>query len=451
MPAWLYRFGPASAALALFLAMSWLYWDGAREVYGDILRSWGVVPFRTPFLDTGFVLAAWDCTRRGWDVTSYNPCDLLHLPFIYSPFWLTASRIPLGVGDTAAVGWALDLLFIASLCLLPPPQRFGELMLVLAATVSTMVVFALERANADILLFMLALATGLLAGRGPIARIIGYGLALSSALLKYYPLMVLIVVFRQRIAVFAAVAAAAAVSLAVFWAAYHVEIARGLANVPTGPYNTDLFAAKNLPFLIGLLVEKAAEPSRAATALGWAVTAGLYAGLVGAALAICRRLSRLPELSAAIAELSDLERILMVIGSAVIAGCFFAGQSIGYRGIFLLLVMPGLLALSRSAAPALRILCLGTAIVVVLLMWGEGLRLALGGGFGFWLLRELGWWWSVSVMLTLVGDFLRESPILRGAAAWLGRGSGAVAVTAPEAVGQRRDRGPRGGRGPRYC
>jgi len=110
-----------------------------------------------------------------------------------------------------------------------------------------------------------------------------------------------------------------------------------------------------------------------------------------------------------------------VIGSAVIAGCFFAGQSIGYRGIFLLLVMPGLLALSRSAMRELRALCLGSAIVIVLLMWGECLRQALGGGFGFWLLRELGWWWSISVMLALVGDFLRESPVLRGASAWLTR------------------------------
>ena len=106
MPAWLCRYAPAGSALAVFLAMSWLYWDGALEVYSDILRSWGIVPFQIPFLDIGFVLAAWDCTRRGWDVISYNPCDLLHLPFNYSPFWLTASGVPLGVRATAAVGLA---------------------------------------------------------------------------------------------------------------------------------------------------------------------------------------------------------------------------------------------------------------------------------------------------------------------------------------------------------
>jgi hypothetical protein len=124
------------------------------------------------------------------------------------------------------------------------------------------------------------------------------------------------------------------------------------------------------------------------------------------------------ELPAAVAELSGLDRTLMVIGSAIIAGCFFAGQSIGYRGVFLLLLLPGLLALSRSAASGLRVLCLGSAIVIVLLMWGECLRLALGGGFGFWLLRELGWWWSVTIMLALVANFLGESPVLSRRWSW---------------------------------
>jgi hypothetical protein len=421
MPAWLCRFVPAGSALAIFLAMSWLFRQGHRELYDDILRSWGIVPFQFPFLDISGWLAAWECARQGIDVVSFDPCDMLSRGYGSSPLWLAAAGVPLGVANTTAVGWALDMVFIASLSLLPPPQRLVELLLVLAATLSTMVVFALERANADVVLFLLALAAGCLAERGPAARMIGYGLALLAALLKYYPIMVLIFFFRERIAVFAVVALAAAGSLAAFWAVYHVEIVRGWAEISTGPYNTDLFAAKNLPFLIGLLVENAAASSRFGAAVGWVVTAGLYGGLAGAALAICRRLSRFAELRAAIAELPDGERVLMVIGSAVIAGCFFAGQSIGYRGIFLLLVMPGLLALSRSGAPKLRALCLGSAIVIVLLMWGECLRQAVDGGFGFWLLRELGWWWSVSVMLALVADFLRESPALRGASAWFGR------------------------------
>jgi hypothetical protein len=88
----------------------------------------------------------------------------------------------------------------------------------------------------------------------------------------------------------------------------------------------------------------------------------------------------------------------------------------------------------------LRVFCLGSAIVIVLLMWGECLRRALDGGFGFWLLRELGWWWSVSVMLALVVDFLRRSPVLKAASVWLGR----QAVRSP-CAGVRHDCPMRGG------
>jgi hypothetical protein len=111
----------------------------------------------------------------------------------------------------------------------------------------------------------------------------------------------------------------------------------------------------------------------------------------------------------------------------VIAGCFFAGQSVGYRGVFFLLAIPGLLAISRTSSRDIRNLGLGTCVVIVLLMWGECFRLALyralerpgapemlaGLKILFWLLRELGWWWTISVLLTVLADFLRNSPIVR--------------------------------------
>jgi hypothetical protein len=76
-----------------------------------------------------------------------------------------------------------------SLGLLPPATRPLELTLVLLATMSTMVVFALERANTDVLLFMLALSAVFLAEGRLAARLLGYCVALLAALLKYYPIM----------------------------------------------------------------------------------------------------------------------------------------------------------------------------------------------------------------------------------------------------------------------
>jgi len=412
---WCCRFAPAAVALAILLAMSLLYRHNHSEVYYSILRNWGIEPFRFPFVDIGGALAGWECARQGIDIVLYNPCDVLGRGYNYSPIWFAAADIPLNVRDRPVVGWVLDLLFITSLTLLPPAEKWFELILTVAATSSTMVVFALERANPDVFLFLMALATGLLVQGRAEFRLLGYGIALLAGLIKYYPIMALVIICRERVAFFAVLALTIIVIIGVFWWVYHDDILRGLPTIASGPYNTDLFAAKNLPFLIGMIVEEAAAPSHGAAVVAWAVAVGLYAGSVGGLLVICRRLLWMPELSTATALLSARERILMVIGSAVIVGCFFAGQSIGYRGVYLLLVLPGLTALARLASGVLRPLCLATAIVIVFLMWGECLRHALGGGFGFWLLRELCWWWSVAVMLAVVADFLRAAPIVDAA------------------------------------
>jgi hypothetical protein len=443
MRAWAYRFCAAGSVLALFLGLSCLYAYGNRGLYEDLLRVYGIVPFHFPFIDISGSLAAWECARQGIDVILSNPCDALKRGYTYSPIWMAAAAVPLGVNDTIAVGWALDLLFIASLSLLPSPRRPLELALVLAATLSTMVVFALERANPDILLFMMLLAAGLCAQcRSPL-RLVGYSAALLAALIKYYPVMALVVVLRERPRVVLGIALAVAAVLALFVAEYHAEIAKGWPHIPRGPYHTDLFGAQNLPAALSLAVEDAVRPPSAAALAAGITRIGLYAVLICAAIAICRRLLRWCELRAALATLTPLERQLLVIGSAVIVGCFFAGQSIGYRGIFLLLVMPGLLAVSRVPLRRCRALGLGAAIVVVLLMWGECFRINLHAALQrieasetvagamrlqFWFWRELGWWWIVSVMLAILADFVGEAPILRGTAALLARSFSVVRV-----------------------
>jgi len=418
-----YRLAAPLAALVCFLSLSWLYGWGNHALYENILRWYGVVPFRFPFVDISGSLAAWECARQGVDVILSDPCDVLHRGYNYSPLWMAAAPIPLGVSDRVPVGWCLDLLFIASLGLLPPPRRPVELMIVLAATLSTMVVFALERANPDILLFVLALMAGLLAVCRLPLRLLGYCLALVAALLKYYPIMVLIIVFRERASRFIATSIVIAGALAVFCVVYHGEIARGLPTITRGPYNTDLFAAKNLPFLLGEVVGGVAGPWSWAPLVQPVFAGAVYATLVGICIVICLRLLGYGEFSSTLASLSELERIFLATGSAVIVGCFFAGQSIGYRGVFLLMVIPGLLAISRVSNRHLRNLGVGTCVVIVLLMWGECFRLVLAseGKILFWLIRELGWWWAISVMLAVICNFIWEAPIVRAMASDLHR------------------------------
>jgi len=431
-----YRYAATGVALLLFLFLSVLYVFDSRNLYANIFRWYGFLPYRSPFLDATAWLAVWECARQGIDVISANPCDVLQRGYGASPLWIAASLIPLGVRDTGAVGWILDLVFLVSLSLLPAPRCASELLITLAATLSTMVVFALERANPDVLVFLMTLTAGILAECGLFTRMLGYSVALVAALLKYYPIMALVIVFREGVLIFAAVSTLILCCLGMFFAEYHNEIARGLPFIARGAYNADLFGAKNLPFLLGEAAGSSAEPSSWASAVQCLVSAGIYAILLGCSVGICGRLLAVRELRDALGVLAGRERLFLVIGSAVIAGCFFAGQSTGYRGVIFLLTIPGLLALSRTSCRSIRKLSRGTAVIIVLVMWSECFRRMLDRSLDtqavsemlvgylkilFWLFRELAWWWIISVMLAVLVDFVSASPIGRRLSTRFGR------------------------------
>jgi hypothetical protein len=436
-----YKFAAPVSALLVFFALSLLYLYGDRGSYFALLEYWGIEPFRFPFLDISGSLAAWECARQGIDVIVADPCDVLQRSYSYSPIWMSWSAIPLGVSDTAAVGWFSGLLFLLSLGILPRPRRPFELILTVVATLSTAVVFAVERANPDILLFILALATALSAEGGLGMRLIGYAVAVLSGLVKYYPFVTLVMVVEERIPVFLSVSIAVVMSLAIFGVAYHDEIVRTLPYIPRGTYIEGMFGAKNVPLQLADVAQAAFGES---AALGNVLAAAFLAFLIAGMVAICRRFTVDGQLSAAMTALADRERSLLVLGSALICGCFFAGQNVWYRAIFLLLVLPGLFAVAR-AAPARRgrNWAVGTSIATVFLMWEECFRFGIeralkaAGASGthtaeihflFWIFREAVWWWVVAILSAILVEFLRRSAVVREAMSWFRRSGGRALV-----------------------
>jgi hypothetical protein len=436
-----YKFAAPVSALLVFFALSLLYLYGDRGSYFALLEYWGIEPFRFPFLDISGSLAAWECARQGIDVIVADPCDVLQRSYSYSPIWMSWSGIPLGVSDTAAVGWFSGLLFLLSLGILPRPRRPFELILTVVATLSTAVVFAVERANPDILLFILALATALSAEGGLGMRLIGYAVAVLSGLVKYYPFVTLVMVVEERIPVFLSVSIAVVMSLAIFGVAYHDEIVRTLPYIPRGTYIEGMFGAKNVPLQLADVAQAAFGES---AALGNVLAATFLAFLIAGIVVICRRFTVDGQLSAAMTALADRERSLLVLGSALICGCFFAGQNVWYRAIFLLLALPGLFAVAR-AAPARRgrNWAVGTSIATVFLMWEECFRFGIeralkaAGASGthtaeihflFWIFREAVWWWVVAILSAILVEFLRRSAVAREATSWFRRSGGRALV-----------------------
>jgi hypothetical protein len=415
------------AALFVFLLLSLLYVLGAGAAYATIVTRWGVepFPFGITFGDMQGLLAAWECHRLGVDVVVSDPCDILHRPFNYSPLWLIASPLGLEIGATKAAGWLCGLAFLLCLFLLPPPRRPRELPVIVLATLSTMVAFAIERGNPDLMIFMLALGAGNLALRSSRVRLLAYGVGLFAGLLKYYPLTLLALTVRERASTFFLVNLAALCLMVAFATVYHSEIERGLPTIASGIYYGDMFAAKNLPFGIAETVLGATADAFPRHMLALA----LYALLLLFCAANSARLISRPALRQALAKLAPEESIFLAIGGILVIGCFFAGQNVGYRGIFLLLALPGLLAVARCAEDkATQRLTEFASQVIVLLMWGEFFRTnlisalrglefgedaVLASWLGFWLLRELAWWWSISVLVATTTSLLWQSQLGR--------------------------------------
>ncbi|HLZ66972.1 MAG TPA: hypothetical protein VKQ29_12125 [Aliidongia sp.] len=420
----LWRRLPPIAALALLGTFCGLY-SLDRAAYYEILEWVGIVPFRYPFLDSEYILAGVECWHRGIDVYANNPCDVLGRPHGYSPLWLRASFLPTSKAWTDAIGLPLAITFILSLFLLPEPRRRRDAVLLTLATVSTMTSFAVERGNVDLIMFLAAMLAALWhAGRLPVPRL-GYLPVMAAGLLKFYPLVLLILSFSEKPRRWLAINAIAGTIVLIFGWWYWPELVKMAPNIPHAVYFGDLFGAANLPYGIGQLLVSPTSPSASVAAAARYLPRTLLLLLVIDSARRAIKLSTIGAFQVSLAGLSPWNATLLVIGSALICGCFFAGQSVGYRGVHLLFVAPTLLVLAQDAKDdAWRRRWRHAVFMIVFLMWGEGIRRIFAmatEGLGasetadmlarmlFWLFRELVWWRVVTLLGAVLLRFVRSS------------------------------------------
>ena len=245
-----YRVAIPVAALSLYATLAGLWLSGSRALDFDTLRLLGVEPFSFPFLDAHAVLAAAECGRQGIDVYLSNPCDALGRPHAYSPLWLLAI-VPahLGVGATWWVGASLGVLFILSWPLVLRPRTPKELLILGSAAISPMTVYALERANNDLVVFLLVVCGGIMFTWSRPLRLFAYGPFIAGGLLKYYPFVLLVLVARESGREVLIIATATGFALGIFGVVFGADLRTALANIPTASsYFTDAFSARNLPF-----------------------------------------------------------------------------------------------------------------------------------------------------------------------------------------------------------
>jgi len=384
-----------------------------------------------PFWDTQYLLLKVTCWQRGVNVYVTNPCDLFIDPMDYSPLWLRMQFLALDRSWAVPIGIGLGTLFCLSFAALVPSARWHDQLVIGLASFSPVSVFAVERANMDIIIYLISLLTGIALANPGSVRFAGYGLLLGAGLLKFYPLVALVVVVRERLTVCLELVGASLGVIAGFSYWYYDELTAAIGNIWIGTYFTDLIGSKMLP---GGIIRIAALQPIFTLVVGadWGAT-GAKSRILGYGVAFLLILSlcalvvwtaRSAERRHSVTALPPKYGALLQIGAVLMAGCFFAGVSVGYRGIMLLLALPGLVLLSRpEVSPLLRSLSRFTVILILLAMF----RIPVTGALAahnlqvensalvalLWVSFELAWWWIVSFLLALLTSSIIESTAWR--------------------------------------
>jgi hypothetical protein len=281
-----------------------------------------------PFLDLRHLLAAGQAAQLGLNPHVSNPFDPYLRLFGFSDWWLVSGSLGLTLQDTAWLGTLLLGLTLASTVLLLQPAGWRQGAGLLLVLVSPPLLFLVNRANHDLVVFVLmSLALGCLrSGRRPV-RALAILLLAVSAVLKYFPLAAVVLLLDARTRrEFAGWVLLYGLVLVLAWPSLEEALRTASSHTPAPAW---LFAFGAPTFFRNLGLASAA-------AWGW-----LAAGLVLLAMAASWWRSAARQAAPATGEARTLEREF-ACGAVMIVGCFLHGSSYLYKMVFALWLLPWL-------------------------------------------------------------------------------------------------------------
>jgi hypothetical protein len=402
--------------VALYLALV----AGMRALRDLDIWPWlGVPSGPSIFFDARNVAAAVECSRLGHDPLVDNPCDPWGRVMFYPRVWLVLRWTGLEQRHTLLFGVVVITVFLVLLLLLLGRLSVVEGLVAAVAVCSPAVMFAVERANMDLVVFSGLALSALVWRRGSArAEFVAVGLVLLMAVAKLYPAVALLAFLPTRRRSTRVAAAGAVLVFVLYAVATREDVATISSTATQGQYYS--YGAR---ILLGELYHGVlGEQWGGSRALAQVIVL-LAAVVLGLALWLwLRHRSRrsaegepVPEMP----ETSDL--IAFRMGALVYVGTFVAGNSFDYRLVFLLLTLPYLLRwpLHRGDAGPATLPRVAAAVVVVQLWVGtlsEQLRL----------LDELVSWTLAGMLVVLLARSARSATaVLRGRASAVSPGRAA--------------------------
>jgi hypothetical protein len=306
-----------------------------------LIDAWNFFGFHTVehhFVDLHYIFAAFECARMDIDVVVANPCDAMMRRFVYPPVWLDFSFLPFEAGDEVWFGWLLAAAYLAAATALMWPRSLPATSIALLLLLSPSSIYLIERGNVDAVLFILA-ALIILPGtfRNEMRRIFALLLATLAALLKVYPVVLILAVMpsfcvtRRR---FVAYLLILIIILGAYFTLNWTDLAHFISGVPM-PESLVMFGALLLPWSLELVFSSPIPEilnQQAILLVIFLVLSGFLFLLFNS-----KRLLKIEGITQ--------ESRLFVGGGLILVFCFLVGINVPYRLVFVIFMFPYLVAM----------------------------------------------------------------------------------------------------------
>jgi hypothetical protein len=417
------RYFRISLILSLLLYLIFVALVAQTDFYQPAMRHLGVPALEPIFIDMYGPLSWLECAEKGIDVISADPCDVPGPAFNYGHGVFLLQGLGLTTGDRLWLGTAMAVIFFATLLALLKPATGKQAAYCCALVISSSVMFAAERANLDVLIFLLLTLSALLLTRKSALRFGAYGIIFLGGLIKFYPWAVLALTLRERTRTCLLVVTFSAAALLLYVMSFSDDLAIILSRLP-GAGDRISFSVRDILNLLNRATDRLyGQPLLDSPSVFLTVRTGLAFACVLAGFAVRRLIIR----SGAILKGARIDITLFLIGAVVISFCFLIGTNYTYRCIFLILCVP-LLLRTLTLDPEQNViavrLCWSLLALIAIVLWSNAIlfnfpvdddqvrRIAFGLS---WLAIEVASLALVVLLTAYVWDLVLTAPLFRRA------------------------------------
>ncbi|MBW8050442.1 MAG: DUF2029 domain-containing protein [Cytophagales bacterium] len=157
----------------------------------------GVFKAETLFMDLNYIISVLDCSSKGYDVLSPNPCTPYHGYFSYPRIWLLFSNLHVSTDSTVGIAIGIITIFYSSIFWLVGRLNINEGIYYGLIMCSPPIMLAVKYCHPDIYIFILC-ALAVLVVKKKYPAFWAYTFLMLASFLKLYPFATIIAFFNEK-------------------------------------------------------------------------------------------------------------------------------------------------------------------------------------------------------------------------------------------------------------